>query len=262
MEALDVNSARSIESMPCIGRYPQGRYNLYDFVGDNPSNRVEPYSWWLGLFVLALLPDPFLDAPESPSQSDQPGNFTPWTPGPYEGPTNSDSGTITVLSPDFSNIPLTLPVGDGGNYAAFLLSAIAPEAGLLGKSFFIRPVCALPEEGISVTIRNGEIVSRLWDSNYTPGSPFSGPFGRFFSPGGYLPISADEGIAARGLNLPGMANNAQRGALYQATRDIPAMLRPATGGDGEMELEIERMNIQHFRQIPESVSNIPPAGSP
>jgi RHS repeat-associated protein len=93
---------------------------------------------------------------------------------------------------------------------------------------------------IDVIIKVGSRVNRVWDSR----SPAlgSGPNGRSFSPGDVLPPDAATAIRERGLDaIPTVINNAQRGAILEAIKDVPAVLRQSMGGTNP-ELLIERID--------------------
>ncbi|MGH7238805.1 MAG: RHS repeat-associated core domain-containing protein, partial [Candidatus Saccharimonadales bacterium] len=106
------------------------------------------------------------------------------------------------------------------------------------------------------TIKEGDIVNRVWDSRWTFGSKYSGPKGGSYTRGGYLPINAKAAIEDRGLR--GFPNNAQRGALFRATRDIPATLRQSIGGS-ENELVVPSQFRQYLDMMQEE-SHIPAGG--
>ncbi|MBK8402493.1 MAG: RHS repeat-associated core domain-containing protein [Propionivibrio sp.] len=107
-----------------------------------------------------------------------------------------------------------------------------------------------------VTLSNGQYINRVWDSRWTPGSSYSGPFGGSYSPGGALPINATTAVETRGLNIPGVLNNADRGGIYNVTQDIPATLRTSIGGT-EPELLIAPQYRQYLNLIDKSISTIP-----
>jgi hypothetical protein len=71
-----------------------------------------------------------------------------------------------------------------------------------------------------------------------------------------LPINASTAIQTRGLQFPGILNNAERGAVYGVTQDIPATLRTSIGGT-EPELLIAPQYRQHLNLLDESVSILP-----
>jgi hypothetical protein len=58
-----------------LGSYLQGRYSLYDFMGQNPANELEPYSGLLGRLLGKLLrpkPKPKPDEPKPDEPKPQP----------------------------------------------------------------------------------------------------------------------------------------------------------------------------------------------
>jgi len=110
-----------------------------------------------------------------------------------------------------------------------------------------------------VIVRQGSLVSRVWDSRWSPGLPvsqYSGPFGGSYSPNAALPINATVGRIDRGLNIPNVSNNGQVGALYRATQNIPATFRTSIDGT-EPEFFVEEQYRQYLQRIQESVSTIP-----
>jgi len=54
--------------------------------------------------------------------------------------------------------------------------------------------------------------------------------GGSFSPGSTLPTSASQTIIDRGLNWPGVVNNAEMGVIYRANQNLPATFRTSLGG--------------------------------
>lgn len=111
-------------------------------------------------------------------------------------------------------------------------------------------------EETQVALREGQCINRVWDSRWTPGSSYSGPFGGSYSPGGALPINATTGIETRGLSIPGVLNNAERGGVYRLTQDIPATLRTSIGGS-EPELIIAPQYRQYLNLLDQSISKLP-----
>jgi len=109
----------------------------------------------------------------------------------------------------------------------------------------------------TVVLREGQYVNRVWDSRWTEGSIYSGPRGGSYSPDGALPIDASTAIESRGLDMPNVFNNAERGGIYEVTSDIPAIFRTSIGGT-EPELFIQPQYRQFLNLIDESISTIPP----
>jgi hypothetical protein len=54
--------------------------------------------------------------------------------------------------------------------------------------------------------------------------------GGSWCPGDELPSSASEAIATRGLDIPGVQNNARLGIVVEATETIPVTTRTSVGG--------------------------------
>jgi hypothetical protein len=112
---------------------------------------------------------------------------------------------------------------------------------------------SLAADETQVILREGQYINRVWDSRWTPGSSYSGPFGGSYSPGGVIPINAATAIETRGLNIPGVLNNAERGGVYSVTRNIPATFRTSISGT-EPELSIAPEFRQHLNLIDQSIS--------
>lgn len=98
----------------------------------------------------------------------------------------------------------------------------------------------------TVAVRNGSLVNRVYDSGFATNPRAAQPLGRYFGEGGAIPSSASEAITSRGLNLPGIINDARMGAAYRANTNIPALRGPAAGGTGS-ELIIEPSNFRHLQ---------------
>jgi RHS repeat-associated protein len=79
-------------------------------------------------------------------------------------------------------------------------------------------------------VQDGEFVNRVYDSRATETlSEYSPLKGGSYCPGGAQgPLSASLETINRGLTNP--PNNAQCGAVFQATQNIPAILRTSIGG--------------------------------
>jgi RHS repeat-associated protein len=109
-----------------------------------------------------------------------------------------------------------------------------------------------------ITLQEGAEINRVWDSRWTPGvtSKYSGQYGRSFSPGSALPINARTAIESRGLKIPGVFNNAERGGVFRLQQNIPAILKISTSGT-EPEIVIEKRYHQYLQFVDESLSNIP-----
>jgi RHS repeat-associated protein len=110
------------------------------------------------------------------------------------------------------------------------------------------------------TLTQGQNVNRVWDSRWTPASKYSGPFGGSYAPGSALPINAATASTTRGLNIPGVLNNAQKGGVYTVTQPLSATLRTSIGGT-EPELLVSPQSRAHLQLNQQSVSTLPPGGN-
>jgi hypothetical protein len=99
-------------------------------------------------------------------------------------------------------------------------------------------------------VRREQTINRVFDSRHTLGRPFSRPWGGSFSPGSTLPNSASQAIIERGLNWPGVVNDARHGVVYKAEKNIPCMSRISLGGTSP-EIEILSEYQLMFKQIGE-----------
>jgi RHS repeat-associated protein len=107
-----------------------------------------------------------------------------------------------------------------------------------------------------VTVEQGQYLSRVWDSRWTPGSRYSGPFGGSYVPGGAIPIGTETAISGRGLRIEGVINNAERGGVFEATQNIPAILKTSTNGT-DPELLIAQRYRQYLKLVDGSISDLP-----
>ena len=107
-----------------------------------------------------------------------------------------------------------------------------------------------------VALQEGQYINRVWDSRWTPGSQYSGPFGGSYSPTGSLPINASIASERRGLGLPGVLNNAERGGVFRVTRGFPAPSRVSIDGI-EPELLIHPRYQRYLELVDESISTLP-----
>jgi hypothetical protein len=71
-----------------------------------------------------------------------------------------------------------------------------------------------------------------------------------------LPINSNVAISTRGLNIDGVVNNAQMGAVYRVLKNIPAVLRSSLGGTGP-EFFVEEEYRQYLQILEESISSLP-----
>jgi len=83
---------------------------------------------------------------------------------------------------------------------------------------------------IASIVRTGDEFNRVFDSRWQLGPPYSQPMGGSLSPGLTIPSSASQTIIRRGLNWPGVVNNAEMGVAYRAIQNMPATKRTALGG--------------------------------
>lgn len=168
--------------------------------------------------------------------------------------------------------------GINPNSASAQTGNFGTQAGLTLASLFVGPAEAragnqvealLPNveqrvaaEETQITLNQGNLVNRVWDSRWAEGGQYSQPMGGSFSPGGALPINAGVAIETRGLSgIPQVINNAQQGGVFNVTADIPATLRTSIGGT-EPELYIQPQYRQYLNLIEESRSIIPAGGRP
>jgi tetratricopeptide (TPR) repeat protein len=114
--------------------------------------------------------------------------------------------------------------------------------------------------GVPFIIRSGWILNRSYDSRWDTAwgmlNKASRPIGQSYCLGACLPINAETAIVQRGLRVPGVTNNAQRGALYEAQDYIFAWKRRAIGGSST-EILIPYDQLRKLKMISESVSNLP-----
>jgi len=121
-------------------------------------------------------------------------------------------------------------------------------------------IASATEELQPYVIDEGKIVNRVWHSQWQAVDGASKPSGSSFCEGACLPIHAQSAIERRGLNIPGIVNDAQHGGLFRAVGTIPAHLRTAIDGiEGEIVISARYWHLLEF--IPESHSQLPP-GNP
>lgn len=99
-------------------------------------------------------------------------------------------------------------------------------------------------------VRRGQTINRVFDSRWELNKSYSRPWGGSFSPGSSLPNSTSEAIIERGLNWPGVVNNARFGVVYKAEKNIPCMSRISLGGTTP-EIEILSEYQLMFKQVGE-----------
>jgi RHS repeat-associated protein len=151
---------------------------------------------------------------------------------------------------------LNAPVPGGPIYTGTAPNALAFVDGAAALPGFIRGSLRCVTKETPIILKQGQYINRVWDSRWTEGSAFSGPIGGSYSPKGALPINAATGIETRGLNIPGVLNNAERGGVFDVVRDTPAMLRTSIRGT-EPELLIAPQYRQNLILQESSVSIIP-----
>ena len=115
---------------------------------------------------------------------------------------------------------------------------------------------AATAEAEEIVIKKGEILNRVWHSDWKPGSTLSGPEGFSYCRGACLPIHATNAIEGRGLNV-GVINNARMGGLYRATEDVIVTLRQAVGGYEEEILFRAPGDLKKLEPMRDSFSSIP-----
>jgi hypothetical protein len=138
--------------------------------------------------------------------------------------------------------------------AGFLLIPAVP---LIAQE---QPQVSIAAEEIEpYVVDEGKIVNRVWDSNWQSVKGSSSPKGSSFCEGACMPIHAQSAIERRGLNIPGIVNDARHGGLFKAVGNIPAQIRTSIDGV-EAEIVIEARYLHLLKFIPESHSQLPPGG--
>lgn len=154
-----------------------------------------------------------------------------------------------------------------GRYVAWKLSASSAVEGTATVTAQAAPAAqarVVTQQGAEMTevfqevAKRGEIFNRLWHSDWRKGvqGP-SGPEGRSFCRGACLPINASRAVEGRGLNAPGVVNNAQRGALYRVKEDIVVTVRRSIGGY-DTEILIKPEDFSKLEIIEDTISVLPP----
>ena len=153
------------------------------------------------------------------------------------------------LAPLSSSIQyLDESTGGGVTAANTALMFVQPEISVA--------LAAFRASEVSVVLTEGQQVNRVWDSRWTPGSKYSGPFGGSYAPNSAIPINANIATQTRGLNIPGIANNARQAAVYTTAQDIPATLRQSLWGT-EPEFVVDPQYRQYLNRVEESISSLP-----
>jgi RHS repeat-associated protein len=204
-----------------------GDLSTYRYAFGSPLNYLDPNGRapWLLVGILLLAGAEYAVAPESVVDATNPSY-------------NAGQGAVNMAS------------------TAGIMAGTSIALNSVGR--VVGKVCVKGARAAKPTIiKKGDLVNRVWDSRWTPGSKYSGPYGGSYSPNGALPINAKTAIETRGLNLPGILNNAQRGGVYTASRDIPATLRTSIGGT-EAEIFITDKYRPFLQLIDDSISTIPP----
>jgi hypothetical protein len=137
------------------------------------------------------------------------------------------------------------------------------EAGVINPGSAEKAEEAVSQAGAAVTeveqivIKKGDVLNRVWHSDWRPGSTLSGPEGFSYCRGACLPIHAANAIEGRGLNI-GVINNARMGGLYRVTEDVIVTVRQAIGGHEEEILFRAPEDLKKLEPLRESFSFMPP----
>src|SRR5882724_3524813 len=227
-----------------------GGMNFYAFANGNPVSYVDPYG-------LGAMSSSFFDTFHAPTPEEQ--QFQQFIAGFVNlvtlGAANLISSEVDGTDLLGNSLNVTDAFGQMLETSAFVASlpvAVLTDGGSLEAEGILEGATAETE----VTVEEGGLVSRVWDSRWTPGSSYSGPFGSSYSPNAALPINSTIGSIDRGLNIPGVLNNSQVGGIYQATQSFPAILRTSIQGT-EPEILIDQQYLQYLRLLEESISTIP-----
>jgi RHS repeat-associated protein len=129
------------------------------------------------------------------------------------------------------------------------------KAGKAASGRTVKQVGEAVEETQGV-LQSGQHVNRVWDSRWTPGSDYSGPYGGSYTPGATLPPDAPTAVTTRGLDLPGVMNNAGKAGIYRVTKDIPAVFRTSIGGTAP-EIYVAPEHRRFLELIEESITSLP-----
>jgi len=81
-----------------------------------------------------------------------------------------------------------------------------------------------------VRLKQGGMMNRNWDSEWMTQPGKSGPIGGSYAPGSSLPMDSETAIRTRGLDIPGVQNNAKVGGVFTVKEEIPAIYRTSIGG--------------------------------
>ena len=244
LTALTVVNAFGVYD-PNLGRWlnrdplgEAGGINLHQFVGNNPVNRIDPdgladfnldymprgsdvLRGSSGYYIEYSIPDPKIIEQYTKAYGSFMANAASFVP--VEGVAirgfNVARNVVTRCR-FFQKVPLTalkLPVAKSG-------AILGPEGP---GQFVMRGGGTIESAGV---VRTGSELNRVFDSRWQFGRPYSQPMGGSFSPGSTLPTSASQAIFDRGLNWPGVVNNAELGVIYKANRNLPATFRTSLGG--------------------------------
>jgi hypothetical protein len=144
---------------------------------------------------------------------------------------------------DYYNV--TTPEGAGHLTGSIILTAATAALGAAASAGG-NALQSIEEQ--PYTVSKGDLLNRVYDSRATvPSNGYSGLQGLSYCPGGVeTPLSASQEIISRGLDSN--VNNAQLGAVFEATQDIQATLRTSIGGTAR-EILIDRTSIDYLRVI-------------
>lgn len=130
-------------------------------------------------------------------------------------------------------------------------------SGVRGTAY---PSKAVAEEAADivqqVVIKKGEILNRVWHSEWASNPGLSRPEGLSYCRGSCLPLNTDIAIKGRGLTV-GVVNNAKVGALFRVREDILVTVRRSIGGYEQEILLRSPADIQKLELMKGTASNIP-----
>ena len=253
---------------PTLGRFTQrdpiglaGGLNPYTYVSNSPQNFTDP----LGLRQAAVTAGSGLASVYRGNNSGCAGIAGMCHTGQSNAP-NLRNGLNNLASFTFG-VDVTArdrfdEIPGGGRYEPMgLQSSSSPIDAFFVGLAGIAPNLArnvslnVTKETLGI-LKEGDLINRVWDSRWTPGSKYSGPYGGSYSPTGSLPNNAVDAINSKGLNVPGVLNNAERGAIYEVSGDTPVIFRTSIGGSAP-EIVVAPGQRGTLRLIEESISRIP-----
>ena len=166
------------------------------------------------------------------------------------------TGTVVVDSAELVPTTARYTPSSALQTTATVLTVAGAVASPVAKSFAGKEAAAAVAEEVSVSLKPGTLLNRVWDSRYKVGSGYAGPKGGSCTPGGFLPISAEAATADRGL---GGWNNGQMGAVFQVMEYIPAVSRTSIGGTAP-EVFIAPTYYGSLQMVPGTLSALPGGG--